>query len=185
MEKNEGFTLMELLVALALSVVLGLALLTFVRQFQNWNSNLGLLMERDEQFRQAPLLLSRYLAAAGNNRFTQEDGLEPGRDRIRVRADLDGKDGFPDDKLNDAFEQVTLRQGEGDLQFQSGKGGFQPLLKSVDMFRPGEWAPPLLGVELGTRTARELRAVGGRAPRRAEIWLYLWNYRPNLFEAEP
>jgi len=180
--KNDGFTLIELLVGLALSVILGLALLSFVQQFQNWNSNLGLLMERDEQLRQAPLLLSRYLAAAGNNRFQSGDGLQVGLDRIRARADLEGEDGFPNNRLGEAFEAVTLRRGPEDLQLQSGKGGFQPLLKHIQDFSASQWDPPLLKIRVGARTGRELQAIGGRAERDVEILIYIWNYRPNLFE---
>ncbi len=182
MRRNRGFSLIELLIGLALSVTLGLALLSFVRQFQNWNANLGLLMERDEQLRQAPLLLARYLAGAGNNGWVDRDGLETGAGSVRAKADLDGEEGFPDSRLGAAFETVTLRQGENDLQFQSGRGGFQPLLKNIEGFQPSQWDPPLLRLKVAARAGRELQSVGGRADQEIEVLVYVWNYRENLFE---
>lgn len=183
MPKNRGFSLIELLVALALSILLGLAMLTLIRQFVQWNANLGLLMDRDQRSRQGPLLLSRHLAAAGNNRWGGSwTGLRVAADELLLNADITGEEGFPDGRLADAFESVALRLRSGQLQIRSGRSGYQPLLKNVHEFAVERWSPPLLRLRLVLRTERRLGGVGADSLEPVPLDFHVWNYRRNWFE---
>lgn len=183
MPRNRGFSLIELLVALALSVLLGLAMLTLMRQFLEWNGNLGLLMDRDERTRQGPLLLSRHVTAAGNNRWSGIwTGMRIAGDELRVASDITGEDGFPDGRLADSFETVALRCRSGQLQIRSGRSGYQPLLKNVREFQAERWAPPLLRLRLVLQTDRRLRGVRSDSLEPLELDFHVWNYRRNWFE---
>lgn len=183
MPKNKGISLVEVMLSLALSLSAGLAMLTMVRQFQNWNSNLGLLMERDERLRQAPLLLGRHLTAAGNNSFDADwEGLEVFSEQIIVKSDLEGDEGFPDATLDGQYESIALRRQGDDLQLRSGGGRFQPLLKNIRGFEVTDWRPPLIQLRLEAETSAQLRDVGEKAVEQVELAFYVWNYRKNLFK---
>ncbi len=183
MPKNRGFSLIELLVGLALATLLGLAMLAMTRQFLQWNGNLGLLLERDEKTRQGPLLLGRHLAAAGNNRHSGSwSGVEVAAGELRLASDLTGEDGFPDGRLADSFESVALRGQDGQLQIRSGRAGFQPLLKNVRGFRVEDWSAPVLKLELVLAADRKLSGAGTDPVERVPLTFFVWNYRRNWFE---
>ena len=185
MPRNEGFSLIEVLVALGISSLALIAFLGAIQQFQVVNRDLALLDERDSNLGLAPLLLTKWITGAGNNRWNQGwDGLYVDDDRIDARSDSEGPDGFPDKQLTESYETVSIRQKGNDLQLKSGSGTFQPALKNVSSFGV-ESEPPFLSLRLRGITDRPL--LTSRAPLEAEMQLdlYLWNYRPNLFAEAP
>lgn len=183
---ERGFSLIELMLALALgSIVLG-ALLTGLHQTQIWAGNLSRLAARDSNLQLAQLLLSRLISSAGSNlRPSGHQSVEVRADQLILRADLSGAaEGFPDGSLDDPFESIALRQRDGRLQLRSGNGSFQSLLEPVDSFEVQLQTSRLLRLRLVASTEGELAAVRQSLPEPMELWQSLPNLRPNLFAKE-
>jgi hypothetical protein len=181
----DGYTLLETLWALLLSVALLAAFLGATDNIQRWGMELNQLLERDRNATLAPLLLTRWVYAAGNNRWAGNWpgwSLESGH--LQVRSDLDGPGGFPDRALNESYEDISLRHSGADLQLKSGDGSFQPVLKNTSAFRP-DLSPPLVTLRLQMQTDQPLRSTGAPGTTEFQLDLYLWNYRPNLFPEAP
>ena len=97
-----------------------------------------------------------------------------------MESDLDGKDGFPDGRVDGKFESLSLRCRTDHLQFKSGGGNFQSVLKQIR-----QWEIQMDGRLL------ELRLTGAVSPsllhwksdgETTETIRYtLRNTRPNLF----
>ncbi len=186
MPRSRGFSLIELLVSLALSALLTVAFFSMVNQFQQWNSNLHLVMERDENLRLTPLLLARYLSPAGNARWGHPwRGFEQQRNQLRIRSDLTGDDGFPDGSLGDRFERIDLRQRRTQLQMRINRGSYQPLLENVSAMEITAHSRFLLGLRVRAASSRPLLVLGKPLEETLELDFLLWNYRPNLFAEEP
>jgi prepilin-type N-terminal cleavage/methylation domain-containing protein len=184
--RNKGFSLPEVLVALALCSVVCLAFLALLSQMQKWTWNLNQMHERDSNVRVSPLLLVRWLLPAGNNRWSGGwAGVSLKDGQLEVRSDMDGPKGFPDSLLGDSFEDIALRKQGADLQLRSGKGAFQPVLKNVADFSVHLEEQPLVSLGLSTRTDQPLMSFGKQAAQSMTLRLYLRNYRPNLFSEAP
>ncbi|MFQ5741802.1 MAG: prepilin-type N-terminal cleavage/methylation domain-containing protein [Acidobacteriota bacterium] len=186
MLKGRGFSLLELLIALALSTLLALAFFSLVTRFQKWTSNLHLLLERDENLRLAPLLLSRYLKPAGNNRWELSwSGLSGQGEGLEIRSDMDGSEGFPDRRLESPFESVALRSQDNQLQLKSGQGTFQPLLKNISALDEVRLTPPTVSLRLTGVADWKLTDADSKIPEPVALCFFIWNYRPNLFAEVP
>lgn len=186
MHRSKGFTLLELMVALLVSVILFVACFSVFGRFQILASNLNLILERDENLWLAPLLFSRWISTAGNNRWTQSwEGLSIGDEEMAVNSDLDGPDGFPDSQLDSRFEAVVLRRNGSTLQLKSGPGSFQPVLKNISQFQVHDQNLPLLTVQISAVTERPLWFFRRHLSESTILKFYLWNYRPNLFAEVP
>lgn len=182
MPANKGYTLMEVLVSIIASTTLLLGFLSVVDQFNVWAANLNLLLERDENFWLAPLLLTRWIAPAGNNRWTQTwDGFSTDPVELRVKADIDGSTGFPDAQLTSSFEEISLRHQGLDLQLKSGSGSFQPALKNISLFQIDDRNTALVRVRISSTTERPLLRFRQPISQTSRVVIFLWNYRPNLF----
>ena len=182
----KGFSLVEMMLALALgSIVLG-ALLTGLHQTQIWAGNLSRLALRDSNLHLAQLLLSRLISSAGSNlRPSGAPGVEIQADQLMLRADLTGTaEGFPDGSLDDPFESLTVRQRDGRLQLRSGNGTFQSLLEPLESFEAQWQTPRLLRLRLVAPTDGELAAIRQSLSESLELWHSLPNLRPNLFAEE-
>ena len=186
MHKSKGFTLVELIISMLLSVTLFLAFFSLFDRFQIWASNLNLMLERDENLWLSPLLLSRWIAPAGNNRWTDSwTGLTIEPEEIGANSDMEGPDGFPDSQLSSRFEKITLRQKDSGLQLKSGNGSFQPVLKNISSLRVDSQNLPLINLQISAATERPLWALNESLSQSAVVTIYLWNYRPNLFAEAP
>ena len=182
MLRNDGFSLLEMLVALAISAVLTLSFFALILQFQKWGSNLDLLLDRDQNLRLAPLLLCRYLQEAGNNRWRQNwSGVKFDGDRLEIRSDSDGAGGFPDFRLEAPFESIALRHQANELKLKSGPGSFQPLLRNIAALEGVDLIPPILSVRIRAITDRNLADLNQPDSESISLDFFLWNYRSNLF----
>ncbi len=179
-----GFSVLELLLALSISVLLVTAFFSLTDRLQRLSSDLHQLLQRDENLLQAPLLLSRLLSAAGNGALQQGfAGIELTENVLSVRSDFTGPElGFPDGALESSFERVAFRQHLNHLQIRSGNGSFQPLLSGITALETELHGPNLLKVRLQARTS-PLLSTGEQAGQRVELDFFLWNQRPNLFSA--
>ena len=185
MPKSDGFSLIEVLVSLGISSVALIAFLGAFDQFQIVNRDLTLLDERNSNLRLAPLLLTKWLTGAGNNRWKQKwHGLSTDGNTIDAQSDSEGPDGFPDKTLTESYETISVRHKGNDLQLKSKSGTFQPALKNVSRFEVKSDLP-FLTLRLRGVTDRPL--MTSRAPLESELELdlYLWNYRANLFAEAP
>ena len=177
-----GFSVIELIMALSLSALLVTGFLSFTDRLQKLSSDLHQLLQRDENLLQAPLLLSRFLSAAGNGALQQGfAGVELTGDVLSVRSDFTGPDlGFPDGRLESPFERVAFRQHRDHLQIRSGNGSFQPLLSGIGTLETELYGSNLLKVRLQAATST-LLSTGDQASHQVELDFFLWNQRPNLF----
>lgn len=186
MPRSEGVTLLETLIALLVSMTLLLAFFSLFQTVQTLEGNLSLLLERDENFWLAPLLLTRWFTAAGNNRWRQTwEGLSIQSGEVQINSDMDGAQGFPDGVLLSSFETVTLRHKASDLQLKSGSSTFQPLLKNISNFQVDGQALPVASVRIAAVTDRPLVAPHQTVSDSTALLVYIWNYRPNLFAESP
>ncbi len=180
--RQTGASLVELLVAITLSMVLSGALLSLVWSFQQWSGRLQRTLERDENLRLAPLLLSRYLASAGSRRWEGNwRGVQVRGSTLEVRADVEGKDGFPDGRLDGGFERVALWQDGENLKLRSGRGSFQPLLMRVSSWTAERPHDQLLLLKVHARSRPVPGSAAADPDEEQEIAVHLPNYRPNLF----
>ena len=181
-ERGErGFSLIESLLATAASALLFSLFLGVFDQAQTTVTNLTRLMERDRNLILAPVLLGGWILGAGNREWNRTaDGILIQSGVLRMESDLDGKDGFPDGRVDGKFESLSLRCRTDHLQFKSGGGNFQSVLKQIR-----QWEIQMDGRLL------ELRLTGAVNPsllhwksdgETTETIRYtLRNTRPNLF----
>jgi len=176
---NVGYTLLEILVVLALSTVLSLAFFSVIGRFQRWEQEMHQILQRDENLRLAPLLLSRYLNSAGNNQWERNwDGVELGLTGFKVQSDIDGRDGFPDLLLESPFENMAIRHRGQEIQLRSGGGSFQPLLRNIRSLDDVTLTDSLLTLTITGEAGSE---TAGRSTEKVPLTFFLWNYRSNLF----
>ena len=186
MLKNKGFSSLEMMMATLLSTLLFVGLFLIVGQFQMWCSSLNLLLERDLNLWLAPLVLSRWVTTAGNNRWNQAwSGVAAQTGLLELNSDVDGKSGFPDLELSSSFEALVLRSSNFNLQVKSGKGSFQPLLKNIAGFSVDTERMPLLSIGLKAVTDRPLPFLKERVSESVDLLFFLRNYRSNLFPEKP
>ena len=184
---NSGFSLVELLVVLAISTFLVGTLIYSCNQAQIVTHDISLLADRNVNSWIAPPLIAQWTAGAGNNRWEQEwDGVTLASETSYFKSDMDGNGGFPDEELASSYESIGLRVNKGNLCIQSGQGSFQPILRSFQSLN-AEWKEEdLLIVKWISSTKWALKAGGESVPSSAEMCVHLWNYRPNLFmERDP
>ena len=181
---NAGFSLIEMLIALSLaSIVLG-AGLTGLYQLQRQTVFLAMLAERDANAWALPLLFARWIPSGGNNRHRLAADVQIGGGQLRVAADIDGPTGFPDGRLDDAFEALAFRRFEDQLQMRSGRGSFQSFVRRIDRFGMLRESPRLIRLKLRSVTSKPLHPGREEAGESIELLYLLPNYRPSLFEAE-
>lgn len=186
MHREAGVTLLELLVALAVSSLILLAALALVDHSTRWTSGFGQLVERDQNQWLAPLLLSSWMGPAANNRGRErEASLSVGGDSVAVKSDVDGEGGFPDGHLSSPFEDISLRHSRDDLQLRSGEGTFQPILSHVCGFETRREPPDLLRVRLCFQTGEGFSLSGGGSVEETRLSFYLWNFRPGTHAEAP
>lgn len=176
-----GISSLELLVALALSILLGTALLGLTIRVADFQASYAALIEREQLLLVVPSLLNRLLTASGN-RVDPEQGLNlAGDGAISSRSDLDGRDGFPDGVLEQSFESLRLRAEQGQLQIASGGGSFQSFGEGVTSLQvrrlnsAGIWLDVMAITDVVPGVGHSLQG------EESEIYLWLWNYRPSLF----
>ncbi|MCY3774934.1 MAG: hypothetical protein OXH11_03035 [Candidatus Aminicenantes bacterium] len=180
-EGERGFSLIESLLATAASALLFSLFLGVFDQAQTTVTNLTRLMERDRNLILAPVLLGGWILGAGNREWNRAgDGILIQSGVLRIESDLDGKDGFPDGRVDGNFESLSLRCRTKHLQLKSGAGSFQSVLKqirqweirmdgrSVNLRVTGAVSPNLLHWRSDGETTETIRYT-------------LRNYRPNLF----
>lgn len=179
-----GVSLLELLVAVGLFTVLTAALLSWVWTFQHSSGLLNRSLERDENLRLAPLLLARYLSSAGNGQWGGSwQGIDTGDSMLRVQADIDGDEGFPDGRLDGRFERLWLSRSRSDLRLRSGGGSFQPLLTRITGFTVRRPAVTLLAIDVEGESS-PMPGSPWRPKEILKIDFFLSNYRPSLLPPE-
>jgi len=183
---SAGYTLIETMIASSISIIILAGFFSLTGVFQTWSSNLSLLLERDANLWLAPLLLSRWIIPAGNNRWDQAwSGVTMSTDGIELKSDTDGPGGFPDLKLSSSFEALALRSSNSNLRVQSNGGSFQPLVKNIADFKVHSRENGLLSIHLSAITDRPLSMTEEDLPESTELLFFLRNYRSNLFPENP
>ena len=184
--RNAGHTLVETMIASSISIIVLAGFFSTIGVFQTGSSNLSLLLERDANLWLAPLLLSRWIIPAGNNRWDQAwSGVTIDTDRLELKSDIDGPGGFPDSKLSSSFEALVLRSSNSNLRVQSNRGSFQPLIKNIVDFKVDSKESGLLSIRLSAVTDRPLSMIEKILPESTELLFFLRNYRSNLFPENP
>lgn len=180
MLRNKGFTLLEVMVSLALALVLGSALFLGLRQIQLVAGDLEGMMDRDENLKLAPVLLAQWLAGAGNRKARQVgSGISVGEILLTAQSDFDGSEGFPDGELEGSYEDIRIEQGNDSLKLRSGDGSPQPFLRRISQLNSARDSSDLVSVILtGSASLLSNEAV---QDERIELKIFLWNYRSNLF----
>ncbi len=183
---NAGHTLVETMIASSISIIVLAGFFSTIGVFQTGSSNLSLLLERDANLWLAPLLLSRWIIPAGNNRWDQAwSGVTMSTDRIELKSDIDGPRGFPDSKLSSSFEALALRSSNSNLRVQSNRSSFQPLIKNIVDFKVDSKESGLLSIRLSAITDRPLSMAQEDLLESTELLFFLRNYRSNLFPESP
>ena len=176
-----GFSLIEMLLATAASALLFSLFLGVFDQAQTTVTNLTRLMERDRNLILAPVLLGGWILGAGNREWDRfGDGILIQSGILRIESDLDGKDGFPDGRVDGNFESLSLRCRTDHLQLKSGGGSFQAILKHIrqwEILMEGR----LLTLRLTGAVSPNLMHWKGDGETVETIRYTLRNYRPNLF----
>ena len=188
--KNEGLskghTLVETMIASSISIIVLGGFFSTIGVFQTGSSNLSLLLERDANLWLAPLLLSRWITPAGNNRWGQAwSGVTIHEDRIELKSDIHGPRGFPDSKLLSSFEVLVLRSSNSNLRVKNHKGSFQPLIKNIADFKVDSKESGLLSIHLSAITDRPLSTTQEAFLESTDLLFFLRNYRSNLFPENP
>lgn len=180
-EGERGFSLIESLLATAASALLFSLFLGVFDQAQTTVTNLTRLMERDRNLIVAPILLGGWILGAGNREWNRDgDGILIQSGVLQLESDLDGKDGFPDGRVEAEFESLSLRCRTDHLQLKSGAGSFQSVLKLIrqwEILRKGR----LLKLRLTGAVSPGLLHWKGDGETVETIHYTLRNYRPNLF----
>ena len=180
-EGEWGFSLIEMLLATAASALLFSLFLGVFDQAQTTVTNLTRLMERDRNLILAPVLLGGWILGAGNREWDRfGDGILIQSGILRIESDLDGKEGFPDGRVDGNFESLSLRCRTDHLQLKSGGGSFQAILKHIrqwEILMEGR----LLTLRLTGAVSPNLMHWKGDGETVETIRYTLRNYRPNLF----
>ena len=180
-EGERGFSLVESLLATAASALLFSLFLGVFDQVQTTVTNLTRLMERDRNLILAPVLLGGWILGAGNREWDRDgDGILIQSGILQLESDLDGKDGFPDGRVEGNFESLSLRCRTDHLQLKSGAGSFHSVLKQIrqwDILMEGR----LLNLRLTGAVSPNLMHWKGDGETVETIHYTLRNYRPNLF----
>ena len=184
--RNAGHSLVETMIASSISIIVLAGFCSIIGVFQSGSSNLSLLLERDANLWLAPLLLSRWIIPAGNNRWDQAwSGVTISTDRLELKSDIDGPGGFPDSKLSSSFEALELRSSNSNLRVQSNRGSFQPLIKNIVDFNVDSKENGLLSIRLSAITDRPLSMTQEAFLESTDLLFFLRNYRSNLFPENP
>ena len=183
---SKGHTLVETMIASSISIIVLAGFFSTIGVFQTGSSNLTLLLERDANLWLAPLLLSRWIIPAGNNRWDQTwSGVTIDPDGLELKSDIDGPGGFPDSDLSSSFEALAVRSSNFNLRVRSNRGSFQPLLQNIVEFKVDSKENGLLSIRLKTVTDRPLSMTQEDLPESTELLFFLRNYRSNLFPENP
>lgn len=179
-QHQRGSSLLEVLIALFVGTLVAGGAFLCVHEFQRTADLLTSLLDRDRSLVVAPLLLERWVAAAGCHLGETEQGIDIFDSFLRVRADFDGPDGLPDGLLASPFESVAIRSSGNSLRLRSGAGSFQPVLDCVAAARFSFEEEALVRVDLTLASSARL---GHNPPTLDRPFLiHLWNRRPQLFE---
>jgi hypothetical protein len=179
--RNSGVTLLELLVSFSISGVLSLAFFALVSQQQATIWTLMLLEERNSNLALAPLLLPKWVSAAGNNLSGLPPGIAKDAETLLVRSDLEGTSGFPDGQLSESYEILAVRRNASDLQLKCNAGTFQPVIKNISGFQSDLGDCPLITITLAASTDKASWLLKRPIEKQISLQIYLWNYRPSLF----
>ncbi len=173
-----GFSLIELMISLAVSAVLMGALFTVCVRVQEMSAAVSTSVENRSNRHLAPLLLSQWIKVAGMNMFgNPEEYLAIRAGEIGIKADIQDEQGMPDGDTNDSFEDISFRAYKEELKIRSGKGSFQPFLKGIIGFEGTLDEDSLLTIKL----LNEEDFLNSVRPGFTETRLMLWNTRVNLF----
>lgn len=179
---SRGFSLLEMMLSLAIGTVVLGALFSSFFQVQVWSADIATLEDRDRGLSMLPVLLGNWISAAGNNGDGSWRPFALSGNTLLVNSDTDGARGFPDGRLDSPFESLAIRVGNGELQLRSGKGRFQSVERNVTRLEPDFEVPGLLRLRVTGETGQALRAGRRRVRRVLEIDYALPNLGPNLFE---
>ncbi len=185
MQKNRGVTLIEALLALAIGSLLFVAFLAAVAPVQSLTWDLSALHDRDSTLCLAAPLLCKWASGAGNNRADRPSCVRAQGGILHLESDMDGSSGFPDGDVEDTYESVSIRGNGSDLQLKSGDGSFQPVFRNVRSFQADITDPGLLRLRLAAEVDKTLIRVPSTGRQLMTFDVYLWNFRPNLFEEAP
>ena len=141
--------------------------------------------DRDSNLWIAPLLLTEWAAAAGNNRWSHPwVGIEVDGGSVCLRSDIDGHGGFPDNDLSESYEDIALEQRNESLAIRSGAGSFQPVIRNIISFESERHKDDLLILRWSGRTDQRLKTTGAEESDSVEMNIHLANYCVSLFSRE-
>jgi hypothetical protein len=184
-KNEEGTTLIETLIALAISLVLFLSFLAAVAPVQSLTWDLSALHDRDATLCLAPPLFYKWISGVGNNRANRAVCVRTGPQTLQLESDTDGSDGFPDGDVEDSYESITVRGKGSDLQLKIGAGSFQPVFRNIATFEAQVVDPQLIGLKIEGEVDKTLIRVPSAGPKPMSFDVYLWNFHPSLFEEVP
>ncbi len=176
--KKRGYSLIELLISLAVSTVVMGVLFTVCIKVQEMSTGISSCVEKRSNLHLAPILLSQWIKGAGMNMFgSPESYLTIKKGELGIKADNKGDDGFPDGDTDDSFENISFRADREELRIKSGNGGYQPFLKGITGLEGNRDERSLITVKL----FRQYDYLDSGQPGHIETKLLLWNSRSNLF----
>ena len=156
---EQGFTMMELVVGLAISLILmGIAVKIFLVQQKSFNVQ-GQLSEMQQNIRAATDMIVRETKMAGYDPTDLGfDGIgnNSSATSIQILADLDGTE-----TTTGANEDITYKYyGDPDFQIKrkgSTGGNFQPLAENIQVFTLSYFNAN--SVDIGTSTPADIRQI--------------------------
>ncbi len=156
---EQGFTIMELVVGLAISLILmGIAVKIFLVQQKSYNVQ-GQLSEMQQNIRAATDMIVRETKMAGYDPTDLGfDGIgnNSSATSIQILADLDGTE-----TTTGTNEDITYKYyGDPDFQIKrkgSTGGNFQPLAENIQVFTLSYFNAN--SVDIGTSTPADIRQI--------------------------
>ncbi len=156
---EQGFTMMELVVGLAISLILmGIAVKIFLVQQKSYNVQ-GQLSEMQQNIRAATDMIVRETKMAGYDPTDLGfDGIgnNSSATSIQILADLDGTE-----TTTGTNEDITYKYyGDPDFQIKrkgSTGGNFQPLAENIQVFTLSYFNAN--SVDIGTSTPADIRQI--------------------------
>ena len=186
MPKSKGFSLLETMVALLISMLISIGFFSVVHQSHTWSSHLTRTMELDSNVWLSPLLLAHWITPTGNNRWGQPwSGVVVKSDQIELKSDIDGPSGFPDAEVSARFESLSIRCRRETLQIKNGGGSFQPFLKNIGTLQLRSQGFPLLSLYLTAVPDPADPLPSPLSYETTHLLFFLRNYRTNLFAQVP
>ncbi len=139
-QKNNGFTLAEVMVAMAIALLVLAPILTTLRTQQKSFRTQQQIVEVQQNIRAAMFYLEKSIRMAGYDpfetgdfgfvrKFLEDDKFKMSNDLIAMTADVKKEDGLLD---NNYTEKIAYRLRDNALRKYKGGAGWQTVVNSID-----------------------------------------------------